>query len=274
MALQLIFDFDEAGERILVIGRHGLLFTWRIDGTDLEILPRPVVHGEVSRNPTTAIGVAGGFVVVSRRQGRLVLAHYDFPTRTCRVHTHFDSEAAESWVYYRDLHCVVARTETPDGAPGRAVDLLPLADRHERRRLPYRARRASKRAQKGVAPEPLIVREDVSRFLIDSWRKPFSTAVNLDPKNGTLNVRQSTGENWSLTPLRDGRPALERGNILQALWPRRPTFWRCWLKEGPRLVSISSRCRALSFSAPITTRRTNSAPAYSPCLEMANDLRA
>ena len=116
-------DFDEAGERILVIGRHGLLFTWRIDGTDLEILPRPLVHGEVSRNPTTVIGVAGGFVVVSRRQGRLVLAHYDFPTRTCRVHTHVDGETAESWVYYRDLHCVVGRSgvtrgERPGDRPG------------------------------------------------------------------------------------------------------------------------------------------------------------
>ena len=205
-------DFDEAGERILVIGRHGLLFTWRIDGTDLEILPRPVVHGAVSRNPTTAIGVAGGFVVVSRRQGRLLLAHYDFPTRTCRVHTHFDSEAAESWVYYRDLHCVVARRETPE-VSSPALDLgAPVG----RAAATTRSRLATKRAQKGVAPEPLIVRGEASRFLIDSWRKPFSTAVNLDPKNGTLNIRQSTGENWSLTPLRDGRPALERGNILQA----------------------------------------------------------
>src|SRR5262249_37934875 len=37
------FDFDDGGERILVIGRHGLLCCWRIDGTDAEILPRPLV---------------------------------------------------------------------------------------------------------------------------------------------------------------------------------------------------------------------------------------
>ena len=204
------FDFDEAGERILVIGRYGLLFTWRIDGTDLEILPRPLLNGEVSRNPTTVIGVAGGFVVVSRRQGRLVLAHYDFPTRTCRVHIHVDGETAESWVYYRDLNCVVGRSATRTGA-GPAVDLgWPPERAVDSRTAPGVDAR-----QKGLLPEPLIVR-DASWFLIDSWRKPYSTAVNLDPKNGTLSVRQSTGEARSLTPLRDGRPALEGGNILQA----------------------------------------------------------
>ena len=89
-------DFDEAGDRILVIGRHGLLFTWRIDGTDLEFCPARSRTAR-SGNPTTVIGVAGGFVVISRRQGRLLLAHYDFPTRTCRVHTHVDGETLESW---------------------------------------------------------------------------------------------------------------------------------------------------------------------------------
>ena len=79
-------------------------------------------HGEVLANPTTVIGVAGGFVVISRRQGRLLLAHYDFPTRTCRVHTHVDGETLESWAYYRDLHCVVGRSGLPEAA-GLAIDL-------------------------------------------------------------------------------------------------------------------------------------------------------
>ena len=207
-------DFDEAGDRILVIGRHGLLFTWRIDGTDLEILPRPLVHGEVSRNPTTVIGVAGGFVVISRRQGRLLLAHYDFPTRTCRVHTHVDGETLESWVYYRDLHCVVGRSGLPEAA-GLAIDLAvppgPAAST-------IRSRHASQRAQNGLLSEPLIVRH-ASWFLVDSWKKPHlnAVAVSLDPKTGTLNFRQSTGETGSLTPMRDGRPGTRaRPTSLQA----------------------------------------------------------
>jgi hypothetical protein len=204
-------DFDEAGERILVIGRNGLLFTWRIDGTDLEILPRPLVQGEVSRNPATAIGVAGGFVVVSRRQGQLMLAHYDFPTRTCRIHTHADGETAESWVYYRDLHCVVGRRATP-AASSLAVDLAapsgPVKDT-------VRSRIASKRAQKGLFPEPLIV-QNVSWFETDSWKRPCSTAIHLDPKSGTFLVLGSAGAFQSFTPMRDGRLALERGNVLQA----------------------------------------------------------
>ena len=131
-----------------MIGRHGLLFTWRIDGTDLEILPRPLAHGEVSRNPTTVIGVAGGFVVISRRQGRLLLAHYDFPTRTCRVHTHVDGETLESWAYYRDLHCVVGRSGLPEAA-GLAIDLAvppgPAAST-------IRSRHASARARTDFCP--------------------------------------------------------------------------------------------------------------------------
>ena len=41
------FDFDEAGERILIVGRHGLLFSCRLDGSEAEVLPRPRVGNEV-----------------------------------------------------------------------------------------------------------------------------------------------------------------------------------------------------------------------------------
>ncbi len=34
------FDFDDAGDRILIVGHHGLLFSCRIDGTEAEVLPR------------------------------------------------------------------------------------------------------------------------------------------------------------------------------------------------------------------------------------------
>ena len=261
-------DFDEAGERILVIGRNGLLFTWRIDGTDLEILPRPLVHGEVSRNATTAIGVAGGFVIVSRRQGQLMLAHYDFPTRTCRIDTRPDGETAESWVYYRDLHCVVGWTAIPAANNSLAVDLAvpsgPVADT-------VRSRIASKRAQKGLFPQPLIV-QNASWFETDAWTKPGSTAVHLDPRSGTFLVLGSAGAFQSFTPMRDGRLALERGNILQAR--QAADVLAVLVEKGMRLVFIFSRCRAPWCSAPITTLRTSSAPAFSPSPETASGLLA
>ena len=37
------FDFDESGERVLVVGRYGLLFCWHIDQGGSETLPRPVI---------------------------------------------------------------------------------------------------------------------------------------------------------------------------------------------------------------------------------------
>jgi hypothetical protein len=188
-----------------------LLFTWRIDGTDQEILPRPLVDGELSRNPTTAIGVAGGFVVVSRRPRHLALAHYDFRERTCRIHTHPVGEPPESWHYYRDLHCVVGRSATsPDS--NMAIDLAAPADQA---RSTARATVAVDRARNGPLPEPLIVR-DADCFENDASERADSTAVHLDARSGTLLVLGSTGALQSFTPLHDGRPALERGQILQA----------------------------------------------------------
>ena len=55
-------DFDEAGERILVAGRHGLLFTaWRIDGDEPRSSPSPSSTVTSMRaGSRTVIGVAGG----------------------------------------------------------------------------------------------------------------------------------------------------------------------------------------------------------------------
>ena len=57
------YDFDEAGERILIVGRHGLLFCCRIDGSEAETLPRPRVGNEVMTIRKNVVGVAGGFVM-------------------------------------------------------------------------------------------------------------------------------------------------------------------------------------------------------------------
>ena len=74
------YDFDEAGDRILIVGRHGLLFCCRIDGSEAEILPRPRVGNEVMSIRKNVVGVAGGFVLEGLCQERRFLVHYDFPS--------------------------------------------------------------------------------------------------------------------------------------------------------------------------------------------------
>ncbi len=61
--------------------------------------------------------MAGGFVLVGNRKGCPVLAHYDFPTRTCTSTDSISWSSAISWFYYADLHAIA-------GLPGEAGPAL------------------------------------------------------------------------------------------------------------------------------------------------------
>ena len=203
------FDFDEAGERILVVGRYGLLFTWRIDGTDSEILPRPLIGNEVMRPIKTVIGVAGGFVLVANRQGCPILAHYDLRTRTCTIHTVNQIGSKVSWFYYADLHAVAGRPAK--GRPSVAIDLGTTGPKAA---TTSRAARAAERADWGLLPDPLPVSQietSPSEHLIDSRDHD----PNLESYTGRLRYRQGPGEMRSLIPLADGQPALKGRHIVQ-----------------------------------------------------------
>jgi hypothetical protein len=225
-------DFDESGERILVAGRHGLLFTSAIDGDDAEILPRPIIDGEVMRPVRTVIGVAGGFVLVGNRKGGPVLAHYDFPSRTCTIHgldqwesptsrssvgggaTGASVESAISWFYYADLHAI-AGLPAEAGQPCIGIDLaLHSARRTDGAETPVssRAVRAAERARAGLSPYPLPAAQ-LSTSPSDPWADLSCRAVRLDAKTGTLEYRQGSGQLKSLVPLSDGRPALKGARI-------------------------------------------------------------
>jgi hypothetical protein len=226
-------DFDEAGGRILVAGRHGLLFTAAIDGSEAEILPRPIIEGEVMRPVRTVIGVAGGFVLVGSRKGSPVLAHYDFPTRSCTIHrldqwgfsgSRFTAESpatgesAVSWFYYADLHAI-AGLPADAGQPCVAIDLalrlarrIDLAEVRAEGAPRSRAVRAAERARAGLSPYPLPASQ-LATTPSDPWADLSCRAVRLDARTGTIEYRQGSGQVMSLTPLSDGGPALKGGRI-------------------------------------------------------------
>ncbi len=51
-------DFDESGPRILLLSKNGLLFTSKIDGTEAQTLPRPLMGDDVAAFQQTLVGVA------------------------------------------------------------------------------------------------------------------------------------------------------------------------------------------------------------------------
>jgi hypothetical protein len=204
----LTVDFDEEGVRVLFIGRHGLISTWRIDGTDAEILPRPLVNVRSAPASQSVIGVAGGFVLVGQHRERLVLAHYDFTSRTCAVHTLDAWAGLTAWIYFRDLHTLVGRGPKATDST-LAVDLAETGDGATRT---PRAIRALMRAGAGGPPGALTESQSGRSDLGGDATR--NCGWEFDSASGTLRHRSGSADVTLLTPLSDGRPALKGGRIV------------------------------------------------------------
>jgi hypothetical protein len=242
-------DFDEAGGRFLVASGHGLLCAFRVDETDSEILPRPIVDGQVMTFVTSVIGVAGGFIVAGGRGENSVLAHYDFPSRTCSIHAIPElARGAEpiSWSYYADLHSVVGRLADGD-RPYLAVDLAASGEEAGRT---TRATRAAERARSGTSPPPTPPAPP-GTHASDPRVAPPPNVVTLDSNTGMLRINPSSGGPRSLTPMADGRPALvgarivsihRGGDILAAQVHGSPTanLWFVSMRRAALIGSFSS----------------------------------
>jgi hypothetical protein len=202
-----LIDFDKAGERILIAGRHGLLTTCRLDGEDAEILPRPLIDGEVLRPVSTVIGVAGGFVLAGNWKGRPVLAHYDLPTRTCTTHRLGAHARSVSWFYVADSHVIAGFLEDSEHLCV-AVDLGATEDAA---RSTSRARRVVEHVNKRAIPV-----DDWVRGPGGSWVDRGCRDLRLDAETGTLEYRRGIRSVQSLTPLSDGNPALRGARIASA----------------------------------------------------------
>jgi len=204
------FDFDETGERIIVAGQPATLYTCRIDGKGAENLPMPLVDGEMTL-VRTVIGVGGGFVLVGDHQARQFLAHYDFSTRSCRVHRVHDVGPLLSWVYYRDLHAVAAR-RLKAGEPPAAID---LGSTGAQAATTSRATRAAERTRARVLPFPSIAKQMGTSASEPGFGRGCRV-LRLDPNSGALHYQHGSDDEKSLTPLSDGSPALKGGHLLRA----------------------------------------------------------
>ena len=205
------FDFDEAGERILVVGRYGLLFTWRIDGTDSEILPRPLVDDEVMRPVKTVLGVArgicpGGLPPGVPDPGALR------PDDSDLHHPYDRSDRVQGLLV---LLCRSARDRRSSGErPAERGDRPGDARSQSGNHFESRSRRQAQPIV-DLLPYPLSVSQ-IETSPSDHWirfESPRSESRVAIP--GRLRYRQGAGEMKSLIPLADGRPALKGRHLVQ-----------------------------------------------------------
>jgi hypothetical protein len=225
----LLFTFDHSGAWLLTASLNGMLHLTRTDGTGYEVLPRPLVGGEVLLAPDAVLGVMGGFVVAGALCGQLVAAHYDLAGRTVRAHLLGPADAARPapWRYLRARHTVAAgdlgdvvavNLSTGEAGPISAIEhsLFPPGE-----------------VENCLS---LCNREDWVGHEAKSW--PW---LCFDPGVGEISLRNVTPAWRPFIPRADGRPVLQnlravraslRGSTLAVAF-RDATGLRLYLFQGP-----------------------------------------
>jgi hypothetical protein len=114
------FDCDYSQEWLLTVSGDNLLHAWKLDGSRMEMLPRPMLdaadlrvakdgHGAaLSTLPRilSVVGVAGGFVVAGMHKAGAMIAHYNLLDRICRVLFLQDAKLPVTPVYDAEKDCV------------------------------------------------------------------------------------------------------------------------------------------------------------------------
>jgi hypothetical protein len=214
------FDFDLSGEWLLTASAKGMLHAWRSDGSQVEVLPRAMVKGEVFTQVEAVLGVAGGFVVAGILKEQLTAAHYDFTRRLIKAYVLGPAASAPwkhsapwKWYYFPELHSVAVRERTT----AFAVDLdtggvYPLAGSPVS--LIARARQACAEAHRYLVPPP-----QMNVWMTFEERPSRGPFVLLDRTTGTvvLDGDGSPAPPWeTFMPMADGVPILKNHRILQA----------------------------------------------------------
>ncbi|WP_406696248.1 hypothetical protein V5E97_35200 [Singulisphaera sp. Ch08] len=205
-----LFDFDEAGEWVVFTGQQGILHACRIDGTQVEMLPRVVLEGRPLSRVESVVGVGGGVIVVGKCGTAHVLGHYDFTTRRCNVHSlGIELANISEWSYLRSHEALVARN--PLG-PVFALDLR--AEAKEWRFPPLqptdpvsnRAALAFKHALKHLPDHALVV-----PCLLPL--PAHGSALRLHESTGAIDIQNDAGVVKTIVPTTDGRPSLRGAQI-------------------------------------------------------------
>jgi hypothetical protein len=202
--------FDLRNEWLLVSGPHGLLHALKLDGRQMEVLPRGLLHSQALQKVDAVLGVADGFVVAGRIAGedggeQMLAFHYRFAKRVVKaLHLGLWNGGTLYWFYFPKYHSIVARQPSNRGA-ARAVDLeterqfppdatTAYADAEK---FAVRACAAFKEAANLVFPPPRV-----SNLSQAGLRYEFSEHT------GALHLQGADPPWTKAIPLSDGKPLL------------------------------------------------------------------
>lgn len=209
---QLLFAFDVSGETLLVAAPNGFLLAVRSDGSGFEMLPRPLLRGQLVTEVQQVIGVEGGFVVAAPSNERtgFIAAYYNFADRSCRVFEFlFPMKAAAEceWRYLRSRHALALRV-----AEGYFWVHLPTGDRT--RAVPDLVRWDGASHRSGRRVQVMPYQDCLLPAMPTTERR--CPRVYLDPHTGRLSVVE-TAPGWDeFTPVRNGEPLMKGMELTRA----------------------------------------------------------
>jgi hypothetical protein len=186
------FAFDHDGTHLLTVSQNGMLHLWAVDGTLMEVLPRPI-EGKSPGALVTVVGVTRGFVIASRFSVGPRIHFYDLTRRRCRqLPLALDLGLEWEWYYVATHNTIVAQR----GEVIQGVDLDT-----DLNYLP------------GYPTQPTDRVRQACEWAATHALAPSAgpTIMALDSTDGILSVGDAT-----LTPLSDGKPALVKHRLLQA----------------------------------------------------------
>jgi hypothetical protein len=212
---RLIFAFDHAGEWLLAADLSGILHAVRTDGSREETLPRALADADFLREPSSILGVRGGFVVAGWARNGPVAAHYDLARRTVKRYCVHSSLGAAQWYYLPEYHSLVARGRMMknsvfvnachgvDLATGEQFEPDGSVNQHSRV-----ARACVAIRPLGLPPPDLPVVSDTNEVPADMPH------VFVDRTSGAVSVRGLVPPWETFTPLSDGSPRFRGRKLL------------------------------------------------------------
>jgi hypothetical protein len=227
-----LLDFDAAGDWLLAATEGGMLYAWKTDGSEEEILPRGQFNGEMLTKVLDVIGVAGGFVVAGALRDQGMAFHYDFAQWRCQALPLGKLRSWWSVEYAREAHSLVIRS-FGSGDRGCAIDLT-TGERFDPQtggKL-SRARTVWLAAEQNLLPARRI--PIGTRLTLSAERMP---SLDVDLDSGQLSLYLGPRECISFKPLSNGQPLL-KGYLPLAAQLRATTLALQVSRIGPAVNSV------------------------------------
>jgi hypothetical protein len=229
-----LFAFDHDGTFLVTADLDGLLRVWRAEGPNsLELLPRPLLNGQLLGKIEAVVGVIGGLVMIARGPEGLAAAYYNFDNRMCSVYPLGHGAHGQDWCYSAEHHAILSYV--PSGSLTHALELGTgntfLSGKVDSWGWVEQAWCAVYQGRVPARRLLCITTDPIMNPPIPM--NPPAQICYLDPDQGRLELKGVQPPWERFTPLEDGQPVLAgatlvaakcRGNVLAVLFrEKQPT---------------------------------------------------